>query len=100
MRPPGHRVLDRAHRRDLRADVEVEQLQQSSICSSRSLVHELHDLAAVRPNFEPVAGRLHPLAAPRVVSLARTPMWGRTPRRRATWSTSSSSRYRSITTIG
>ncbi len=66
--------------------------RQSSIWASRSLSTSITVSVAVSPNLErsPVDS-IH-LPAPRVVSLARTPMWGRMPSRFATWSTRSSSR--------
>jgi hypothetical protein len=58
----AHRVLDRPDRRDLRADVEVEQLEAVEHPGLAQPVHEQHDLGGGEAELGAIPGGLHPLA--------------------------------------
>ena len=58
----AQRVLDRADVRDLRADVEVEELQAVEHALGLQALHRGHHLRRGEAELRPVAGGLHPLA--------------------------------------
>ena len=58
----AQRVLDRADVRDLRADVEVQQLQAVEHAHRAQPLDGGHDLGGGEAELRAVAGRLHPLA--------------------------------------
>ena len=98
---PRERVLVGADRGDLRADVEVQQLEAVEHVLGAQPLDRLDDLERREPELRAVAGRLDPLARRRcAVSRARTPMCGRMPSSREALITRSISWKRSITMIG
>jgi hypothetical protein len=58
----AQRVLDGADGRDLRADVEVQELQRVQHRHAAELLDRVHELAGGEAELRPVARGLHPLA--------------------------------------